>query len=43
MMILFIIYDVFYIIVRIIQKSINVIDRLTENYMNKEFEKDKKD
>lgn len=43
MMILFIVYDVFYIIIRIIQKSTNFIDKVTENYMKKEFEKDKKD
>ena len=43
MMILFIVYDIFYIIIRIIQKSTNFIDKVTENYMNKEFEKDKKE
>lgn len=43
MMILFIVYDIFYIIIRIIQKSTNFIDKVTENYMKKEFEKDKKD
>lgn len=40
---LFIIYVVLYLIVRLIQKSASFIDKITEEFMKKEFEKDKEE